>query len=91
MKEKMGNLNIGRNRKRKNNYMEVHKLEFRLETIPTLMMEPNAPQGLPSSIENKKNLPIPKCVAKCKLRAHSLTLKKKQIRSSKTRLGRIHK
>jgi hypothetical protein len=43
MKEKIGNLNMGRNRKRENNYMEVHKLEFHLETIPTLMMEPNAP------------------------------------------------
>jgi len=29
--------------------MEVHKVEFRLETIPTLMMEPNAHQGLLSN------------------------------------------
>jgi hypothetical protein len=61
MKEKMGNLNMGRNSKRKNNYMEVHKLEFCLETIPTLMMEPNAPQGLLSSgIEGKITYQFPR-------------------------------
>ncbi len=59
MKEKMGNLNMGRNRKRKNNYMEVHKLEFRLKTILTLMMEPNAPQGLSSDIKGKRTYQFP--------------------------------
>ncbi len=60
MKEKMGNFNMGRNRKRKNNYMEVHKLEFHLETIPILMMEPKIPQGLLSNgIESKRTYQFP--------------------------------
>jgi hypothetical protein len=60
MKEKMGNLHMGTNRKRKKNYMEVHKLEFRLETIPTLMMEPNACQGLLSSgVKDKRTYQFP--------------------------------
>jgi len=60
MKEKMGNLNVTRNIKRKNNYMEVHKLEFHLEAIPTLMMEPNSHQGLlPNGIEGKRTYEFP--------------------------------
>jgi hypothetical protein len=51
---------MGRNRKRKNNYMEVHKLEFHLETIPILMMEPKIPQGLLSNgIESKRTYQFP--------------------------------
>ncbi len=40
--------------------MEVHKLEFHLETIPTLMMEPYAHQGLLSSgIKGKRTYEFP--------------------------------
>jgi hypothetical protein len=60
MKEKMGNFNMARNIKRKNNYMEVHKFEFHLEIIPTLMMELNSCQGLLSSgIEGKLTYEFP--------------------------------